>query len=54
MMIAELLVSSSTNKKRGEERERELMSAAFDAHPLLLLFCLSATLASPQRGFLKV
>ena len=37
-MISELLAlaSSSTNKKR--RRENELMSAAFDAHPLLLLF----------------
>ena len=37
-MIGELLAlaSSSTNKKR--RRENELMSAAFDAHPLLLLF----------------
>jgi hypothetical protein len=37
-MISELLAlaSSSTNKKR--RRENELMSTAFDAHPLLLLF----------------
>ncbi|MDQ4066931.1 MAG: hypothetical protein M3114_05030 [Thermoproteota archaeon] len=38
-MISELLAlasSSPTNKKR--RRENELMSAAFDAHPLLLLF----------------
>ncbi len=37
--------------KKKKRREKELMSAAFDAHPLLLLFCLSATLAPLNGAF---